>query len=338
MRNITKELIDYLNLPRELRDGTVVESLVNGVLMIGAKQDSDVLLTQFVNNSVEFDHYYLLRVFAKFGDSTYAEKIAELSIKNGKLKEDFQPEILELLGHLQYEPIKSVLANYAFDDSKGDYHLSKYAVLGLLNFDCKEYQQEIREGISKCYCRNLFPEFIPALVCKLMERADFLEPLFDLGENYASTDCNAGILLGFSLCGEEGRKYFKRAINSANWEAGDFGTGTGHVAYKAFKKLKISFEELYGDIKNLKDEKQLEHSLGILFALLEKRVFDYDGDQLESFRELYETLYGWESENEANNLHDLASSVGMDAEAYIYERYFDLKLTEEVLLRGSNSQ
>jgi hypothetical protein len=60
--------------------------------------------------------------------------------------------------------------------------------------------------------QNIFPEFLPALICKLPEKEIELEQLYQWGEKFASTDCNAGIILGFSLCGDEGKIYFKKAL------------------------------------------------------------------------------------------------------------------------------
>lgn len=334
MLKTTNQLISYLNKKNAKRDGTIITSIVNSIFKSGSKDDANELLIYMHQNPTDFYASYLMPVLKKFGDKSFAEKIYEVVIENKKLKDNIKDELLELIAYFKYEPVKPILAEYAFGNKGVDYYLSKSSVLGLLNFDCKEYQKEIRVCIKKCYNKNLFPEYIPALVCKLEDQDNFLEPLFELGDQYASTDCNAGIILGFSLCGDKGLKYFKNALFSPNWEASDYGTGTISATYQGVKNLNLSFKELYIEIKQLTDKEKLEYSLDILFALLKRRILDYDDSNIESFEELYTTLYTWENENTSNNIVDLARAVGKEDYAYSIERYLELKMTEELILKN----
>src|SRR5690606_11515800 len=104
------------------------------------------------------------------------------------LNEDFPEDILEILGQMKYEPVKPVLALYAFHTS--DYYPNMSAVLGLLHFDCHEYQKQIKSSIEGILNKNLFPEYLPALVCKLEDPKKLLAQLYKSGSTTISTDCN----------------------------------------------------------------------------------------------------------------------------------------------------
>src|SRR5690606_33777656 len=131
----------------------------------------------------DLDHMHLISLFKKFGDVNFAEKIFNAVIVKNKLREDADPSILNLIGQLKYNPIKEILFQYSFSKDYSDYTLQTYSILGLLNFDCSEYVDEIKIKINSCLNKNLFPEFIPALVCKLPEKAKVLDQLYELGNN-----------------------------------------------------------------------------------------------------------------------------------------------------------
>ncbi|MEO6683581.1 MAG: hypothetical protein ABIN48_12235 [Ginsengibacter sp.] len=304
------------------------------ILKLGSKEDAKLLLGSFLKNPTDFDHTCLLSLFKKFGDLDFAERIFNSVIVENRLIEDADPSILNLLGQLKYEPIKEILFQYVFSKNNPDYTLQTYSVLGLLHFDCSEYVDEIKLNINSCFNKNLFPEFIPALVCKLPDNDQVLEQLYLLGDNYASTDCNAGIILGFSLCGEQGKKYFKKALYNPNWETHSGSTGTLKFTYEAMKNLNISFSELYTDIKQISDLAELKYALYVLFSLFSKRVGDYEDENMDRFKSLYQIFYSWENPNKSNNLIDLAEKVNEVEEAYKYENLFESKMTEEFIIEN----
>ena len=199
MLKTTKKLIDYLKLDTKSRENSVICSLVNSIVICGDKTDADAILTQYLTNPFDFYYSFLMPIFKKFGDNSIAEQIFNISIQQNQLIENADSEVLEVLGYLQYAPIKQILANYIFESKNTDYYISKSSALGLLHFNCDEYQNKIEIEIEKGYGKNLFPEFVPALVCKLKSKTSVLENLYKLGSEFASTDCNAGIILGFSL-------------------------------------------------------------------------------------------------------------------------------------------
>jgi hypothetical protein len=333
----TFKLLEYLNNDKSKRETSVVHSYVMSILKLGSKEDANFLLDSFLKNTADFDHLHLISLFKKFGDVSFAEKIFNAVIVQNKLSEDADPSILNLIGQLKYNPIKDILFQYSFSKDYSDYTLQTYSTLGLLNFDCSEYIDEIKININSCLNKNLFPEFIPALVCKLPEKAKVLDQLYELGNNYASTDCNAGIILGFSLCGEQGKEYFKKALYNPNWETYSSSTGTLKFTYEGMKNLKISFTELYTDIKQIQDKTELKYALNVLFSLFSKRILDYEDEKIDSFKTLYKLFYCREDPNDSNNLIDLADKVGEEEEAYKYRNMFENKMTEEFIIENFSS-
>ena len=273
----------------------------------------------------------LLPVLKKFGDIDYAKKLYSFFIKENKLIENADPAILEVLGALQYDDVKSILAAYVFENSTSDYYISKSAVLGLLNFDCNEYQKEITTAIENCYQKNLFPEFVPALVCKLKDQSIVLDKLYELGSQYASTDCNAGIILGFSLSDALGRKYFKRILFDPGWETNSTATGTIHFAYLGMKYAGITFNELFQELKQNADKENLAYSLEVFFALTERKLIDWETSHGESYVDMYD-LFFHHTNDKGDNLTDLAMQVNKIEEATNIEKLIEQKMLEEAVL------
>lgn len=348
MLKTTNELIEHLKLDKQLRDYRVVESLVYAVLKCGDKSDADVLLLHYLQDPFEYSQ--LVPVLKKFGDYQYAEQIFDVCIQKNILNENTNPnpgileeydfpKILEVLGHLKFTPIKQLLADYAFgigieELGYNSYEVTRSTALGLLNFDCEEYQDSIETEIEKCFGQYFFLEFVPALVCKLKNKSQVLEKLYDLGKNYASSDCNAGIILGFSLCGEEGRKYFKEVLFDNAWGAYDGGTGTLSSTYNGMKNLGITIRELYHEINQLSDISQLNDFLFGFFRLLQFKIWDYESNDNESFTDIYTQLYSWETLTTSNTIVDLARKVDQESEAYRIEQLIEMKMNEEILLKN----
>lgn len=326
MLKTTSELVKYLQLDSSSRDIDYLKPLINSILKCGDKSDADTILLHYLENPFEFDYSYLLPIFKRFGDKHFAEQI--YNVNQANLKEN--SEILELIGDLKYEPIKPILAEFVFKSPESDYYLSRYSVLGLINFNCDEYENQIEKAIEKCYGKNLFSEFIPALVCKLKNKKAILEKLYELGNKFASTDCIGGIILGFSLCGEEGREYFKQTIFNPNWEIGYSGTGTTVCSYVGLKNLGITFRELYEDIKQITDKEKLKYSLTVFFALLKMKIDDFEITKEETFADIHTFLF----QNTINNLRDLAERSDNLKEAYTMQKLIEVKINEEVILKN----
>ena len=333
MLKTTIELIKYLKLDESEKEATIVGSLVYSILKCGDKSDADAILNQYLTNPYDFYHSFLLPVFKKFGDDSFAEQIFNVFISQNKLNENADSNILEVLGHLKYGPIKPILADYVFENTDLDY-VTADAALGLMNFDCAEYQNDIETAIDKCYGKNLFPEFVPALVCKLKNRNSILEKLYELGNEYASTDCNGGIILGFSLCGEEGKHYFRKALFNQNWETDSTSTGTVHFTYDGLKNLGITFKELYHEIKLVSDTEKIKYCLYVFFALLQTKIDDIEINKNERFADIHTALFKWKTDKKIENIFDLAERVGLTHEAYEIQKLVEMKMNEEAILEN----
>lgn len=343
MVKTTAEIIEHLKRDQQARDSTILASLVNSVLKCGDKSDADRLLPQFLSDPQDFHHALVLPVFKKFGDRHHARALFEACIGSGKFDPQTDAEILEVLGSLQFEPVKQLLVNYAFVET--DYYLSRHAVLGLLHFDCGELQDTITGEIEKCYGRNLFPEFVPALVCKLRDKTATLEKLYELGNTTASTDCNAGIILGFALSGKEGEWYFRQALFDPAWELFSGATGSVYQAYRGLHFLGITFRELHQHLKQISDPQTLDYALTMLLSLLEMKIMDRENTGPESFADLYQSLFKWTEKKD--NLIDLCQKANptrafgfanKEEDAYRLEKLVGLKMDEENILKNFAGQ
>lgn len=335
MTNTTKELVSYLTQKKIKIDYTIVSAYSYSILKCGTKLDADIILEYFISEPFKFQNIYLLSILEKWGDMVYAEKIFDAHLKNDRLINPEHPEVLELLGKLNYSGVEPVLIHYAFN-AKTNYYAHKYAVLGLLNFDCKKIENLIREKITATFDKGFFEdEFTPALVCKLANRKDVLLKLYESGRTQCSSDCNSGIILGLSLCGKEGLQYFWDVIYNDFWEASNTGTGNVWYVYQGLINLNISISELYLDIKNKTNLIEQKNAVEVLLELIDIKISDqYSNVKLESFTDLYSKLFSWETENTSNNVVDLAQKFGLENKAYELEKLIEFQVREEILLKN----
>ncbi|MFT5820457.1 MAG: hypothetical protein ACI8ZM_001699 [Crocinitomix sp.] len=332
MIKTTNELIEYLDQKGIRLDYTIISTFTHTILKCGTKADADILLDYFVSRPTEFYSYYFLDIFEKWGDLDYADKIYRTHFKDGKLINLDYPEILELLGNLRFEPIKPTLIHYGFNDDKG-YYVNKSAILGLLNFNCSDIEKRIIKQIEETINQSQFSEFIPGLVCKVPNRTQLLKQLFTTGTEHCSSSFNSGIILGLSLCGKEGVKYFWNVIFNDFWEANGRGTGNSNFVYKGIINLNISLTDIYSKTRQNKNKLEQENGLKVLLALIEIRIRDeYSNSTLESFSEIYINLYAWENENKSNNITDLARGYELEEETYKLEGLLKLKMQEELII------
>ena len=328
----TKDLIAYLNLTDKQLDYSIVGVYIDAILSCGTKADANALLACFLKKPNDPYRSDLLKVIREFGDETYAQQLADKCFNNEVLIENIPEDVLEIMGFLKYEPYKSILSKYVFGQIQSDYCTEKAAILGLLPLDCTEYQELILQEIQKCYGQGLFSEFVPALVCKLNDRTETLEKLYQLGKEHASTDCISGIILGFSLCGEEGRPYFKRILFDPDWECCDRGTGSTAFTYQGVKNLNISFRDLYQQVLAVENEPELTYRMEIFLALLESGIRDRKFAEMESLTELFELLFAWENPNKRNHFWSLIDQVEKQDQGYSLETALIQKMREATIL------
>lgn len=330
MLTATTDLLAHLQTAE--RNATIILSLVRAIAHCGGKEDARALGEQFKKEPFDFYHSYLLPVFERHGDEELAADLYRACAPGHQWAEGAPPEILELLGKLHYEPVKPLLWQYAF--SASDYYASKYAVLGLLQFDLGDKEDLLARAIEETYGKNLFPEFVPALVSKLRHREGILARLYESGSTVCSTDCNAGILLCFALCGEEGLPWFKKALFDPAWEVSGTATGTVLYAYQGLAPLGITFADLYREVEGADSEEQRAYGLRVIFSLLDMKLRDHLSPlpHPESFASVYLSLFG--RPTGGRTITELAAPAGLDDEAERLEERLEVKVYEEAVLRN----
>lgn len=239
------------------------------------------------------------------GNQETAERIFHECFDQEKLKENMPENLLYCLGYLEYEPALPILMKYM---KENHWYLSTEACLGLVHLSCKGYEDVILQEIQSCMGKPLFNEFIPVLSFKIDE-------LYQWGSMKASTDCNAGILLGIALYGEKTRGLYKKILWDEHWEADSPSTGTRYWTYIGMQYLQISFRELYEEIKeNIQrscESNALEYQLNVLHALLECKISDHHmpikfGCLVpESYADIYQILFECSGPHKDDSIIDL---------------------------------
>lgn len=327
MIKATRNLLDYLNQDLSKKQWEVISAYTNVIEVLGGPEDGKEVGEYLLEHQDDYTLSSLYDVVLKLGDKRLAEKFFRKAIADGKLKEGFDLEILEVLGRAQLEEAKPVLVEAAL--GKSDYYNNLHAVRGLLNYDCDDLQDRIRESIEAIYNKDLFNELMPALVCKLQDKEEVLEKLYATGSEYCSTDCNAGIFLGFSLSGEQGRPYFKRAMFSRAWEA-DYLPSSYVV--EGMGNLGITFSELFKEIQGIEDKEEQEYGLQLLLSLLRVKIGTgkMEPNARESYSDIMQELFSLKNGKFSGDLIEFAERFGKKEEAYKLEELLRLRLREEV--------
>jgi len=341
MLAITQALIDGIHRKDQTGHAlTLSTSYIHTLLKCGNGKDAEALLTTFLEQPTDFDRGQLLPILARFGNDATAQLLFENCFTADGLKADMPEALLQVMGQLRYRPAEDVVRSYALIDNN-DYYASMYGVLGLLHFSCAGYEQQIEEAIRNTFDKSLFNEFVPSLVCKLPNRMELLPVLYEHGSSICSTDCNAGILLGFALCGEQGAGYFRQALFNPDWQVYATGTGTRYWASVGMAFAGVGFKELYADLQQENDEKALAYKLLVLEGLLDSRLgrvteplYIEGAAKRESLTAIYELLYGGESANQQTTILDMAAKAGEEERFDALEKILQLKVEEELLLNS----
>lgn len=329
----TNRLLEYLN--STYPSYVIVSTYIQSIRKLGTRKDVSILMAYYYKNPTATHVDYILGLLYDFGTFSDAQELWKTSFENGQLKADYPEEILHLLGYLDLQESQTILLEYALHSD--DYDLSQKAVLGLVHLDCKACQTELLDEIEGCFGKSFFAEFSPALVCKVSNQYDFLSHFYKLGSSVVSTDCNGGIILAFSLCGNLGRDFFWKVLWDRNWECLGGGTGTDYWTYIAMQNLNISFLELYQIIQLTTDNTILEYQLKVFQSLLKCKLIDaphpirFIKPIPISFVELYQTLYAWKDGNTSDNVIDLARKVDLENEFYQLRDLLEGRMREEML-------
>lgn len=329
----TKQLVTHLE--SIYPSYTIVSNYIYTIRKLGTREDVSVLMDYYYKHPRVYHVNYILSLLYNWGTLSDAKKLWEFSFENGRLKDNYSEEILHLLGYLGFQESRDTLLHYALNSE--NHSLNQNAVLGLLHLDCSDCEEALMGEIERCYGKSLFAEFSPALVCKVPNQYDILSHFYKLGSSIVSTDCNGGILLAFSLCGEVGEGFFWKVIWDENWECLGGGTGTDYWTYIAMRNLKITFLELYQQLKKTTNTELLEYQLNVFRSLLRYALIDaphpirFIKPSPFSFLNLYQTLYSWKDANTSNNITDLARKVNLESVFYELENLLEYKMREEML-------
>lgn len=168
------------------------------------------------------------------------------------------------------------------------------------------------------------------MVCKLQNRSEILEELWQSGWRFCSTDCNAGIILGFSLCGDEGKSYFKKILYNSRWEADSTAISTAHYTYLGSINQHFSLIQFFNELLTVDDEEKQEQGLQVLLTMLHYRIDDYIHGCPDTIMDLYHGLFSWQ---EQNTLVDLATQHQLEGQAYKLRDLMEIKLNEELIMK-----
>lgn len=293
MINATKRIAGLMAEENE----PLLEVCINLVTKYGTADDAAYLLPLFLQTK----NVQLLKPLQACGNKFTADQLYQQAIENEQLKAGFPPETLLALGYLQHPETEKVLLAYykTIFDQKLDWQMHEAVCLALLNYPCKGYEALIRQEIEKCLHQWLFAEMIPVLACKTGD-VSLAEKLFHHGCTKASSDSNAGLLLGIALFGTGKKDLFKKAIYNHDWEAGATATGNRKYTMMGLSFLQISMAEMFADIRALAQENNapLPQHLFLLESMQEAKL-EKRGQYLvrcipphaESFTAVYGALF-----------------------------------------------
>ncbi|MEO7731863.1 MAG: hypothetical protein ABIY55_12880, partial [Kofleriaceae bacterium] len=191
----------------------------------GALADAEAVLDAFLAEPER--RAWLLPIVRKLGDPGTARRLFEACVVGDELRDGVPSGVLRCLGHLGHLAAEPALWRYA-SAATSDHDVVQDACLGLLELPCAALGPAIAKALSTHEGDNLFPEFLPVLAVKT-RNPRWLPRLVRWGRDHASTDCNAGLLLGIALFGD--RPAFEAVLWDPRWEADASATGSRSWAY-----------------------------------------------------------------------------------------------------------
>lgn len=331
----TQRIIKLLHSQRK-PDYTIMASLIEVILQRGEREDAEILLDCFLEQPNDFSRKKLLLVIQKFGSYEHAHVLFERCIKNRDDSKEINEKLYHLFGYLKYEPARSFLLDQALDERSSHSH-SQSAVMGLLHMNCSDVQEKIREAIDNCCDKNVFKEFVPALIYHLDEKKEALDKLYVSGSTIASTDCNAGIILAFALSPQDGRQYLKRVLWDEHWECDGGGTGTDYYTYIGLQHLGIRFSSLYREVCRSQAHEQ-KYRLRVFHALLSWKIkssvlfpIAFSKPPQETLESIYEMLFAWKTPNKADDIFSIIKDDTLKGDFYELKGLLELKMQAELL-------
>ena len=151
------------------------------------------LVTAFVEGYASAEAYFLLQIIQEQGSKTEAELLFKACVVNHRLKEKVSAQLLETFGKLKYEPAFKMLYHYALEALEPkDYYTNVYAVFGLIAYQPKGLEQDIKKAITTTFGQTFFCEYLPALALLLPPNDAIAQPIYESYINHCAEDCSAG--------------------------------------------------------------------------------------------------------------------------------------------------
>lgn len=338
----TKQLFHIFQNTAAKKDYSILRAYCQAIAKRGKTEDAQQLLDIFLQDPTDPYRASLLEPVKLLGNQSMAQELAEGCFENQLLRQGIHEDVLETIVWLEYEEAESLLI-HQFQQEKQDYYHDQSTCIGLLHYACTSYQDIILTEIEKCYDQNLFREFVPALVCKLPQekQAEVLDRLYEMGNTVVSTDCNAGIIVGFALSGEKGRKLFQKVFWNKQWETYGGGTGTDYWAYIALEYLGVSLKFLYDQIKySVKTQREPEfiiHQLRVMKSMLRHKVghtcpFKFLKPLNESYQEIFDYFFAWSTPEKDDSIAGLSRHFTHgELSFHEEERLLRMRMEQEIL-------
>ncbi|MGM1048061.1 MAG: hypothetical protein ACQEXX_18230 [Bacillota bacterium] len=343
MIQTTEKLVQLFRSDQKI-DASILTSYCHIISMYGDKDDAAALFDIYTEQPFDYRRTLLLDSVMRCGDLALAEKLDHFCFEKGLLRKGMPSEVLHVLGYMGYEKYIDYMVNCI---CANDWYLSKDACLGLLHLPCELYQARLENELEKVYGQPLFPEFLPALSFKFAN--DQIVPRLISWGQQASTDCNAGLVLGISMFGSTQKEQIKYILMEPHWEMYSIGTGSHWWGYMAMQMVKLTFSELISDLKDrtpigennedgIEDERMIEHRFDVLHDLLElKLVGDphsvrFSPLNQERITDLYQELFQWSNEHTDDSVTGRISSC-LGYRHPLLEKYMQLRMKTEMGMR-----
>ncbi|WP_046225473.1 hypothetical protein [Paenibacillus dauci] len=321
MLTITRQLIMELE-QNTSRESVWYETMLHMIIKYGNIEDAHALYHCFITHPEDWDYINLLEGLCKLGDRELGLELYRWAFTEGRLRVGLPGDILTACGYLGVQEAVGSLLHYALDDSKS-WEWQTRACLGLLQLQLDDKEAAIlRRTIEETMGQSLFNEFLPALSSQVAD-ASLIPKLYHWGEQQASIDCNAGLVLGIALYGPEYREWIRQILWSPYWEAHDTGTGTCVWMYRAMSHVGLTFTDLIDDVRHTltdtEDRQRMEYQLDVLYQMLCEKL-QYRRLSLsvlhpnqETAEEIYHALYHWSTPDYDDSIIGLIiKRLGMD--------------------------
>ncbi|ANF96121.1 hypothetical protein [Paenibacillus bovis] len=320
MLTITRQLIMEME-QNTRRESVWYETMLHMIIKYGNIEDAHALYQCFIAHPKDWDYIMLLEGVCKLGDRELGLALYQWAFTEGRLRDELSEDILTACGYLGVQEAVSSLLHYALDSKSWD--LQNGACLGLLQLQLDDKEAAIlRKAIESTMGQSLFNEFLPALSSQVAD-ATLIPKLYHWGEQQASIDCNAGLVLGIALYGPAYHEWVRRILWSPYWEAHDTGTGTCVWMYRAMNHVGLTFADLIDDVRHTltdtEDRQRMEYQLDVLHQMVCEKL-RYRGLSLsvlqpnqETVEEIYHALYHWSTPDYDDSIIGLIiKRLGMD--------------------------